>query len=101
VIARCVAVIMPLIRCTRKLVAEMRTQFDSAVEQANAALLGDWYANLLQIDRRKCVIGAKAAPETSSAPVWNRLSGPTERDERRRIPRCYTAANGLHRVARE
>jgi hypothetical protein len=56
VISRCGAVIMPLIRCTRKLVAEMRTQVASAVEQANAALLGDWYANLLQIDRRKCVI---------------------------------------------
>ena len=46
-------------------------------------------------------IGAKAAPETSSSPVWNGLPGPTERDERRRIPRCHTAANCLHGVARE
>ncbi len=47
---------MPLIRCTRKLVAEMSTQVASSAEQPHAALLGDWYANLLRIDRRKCVI---------------------------------------------
>jgi hypothetical protein len=47
---------MPLIRCTKKLFAEMKTEDSSSAVQAHAALLGDWYANLLRIDRRKCVI---------------------------------------------
>ena len=47
---------MPLIRCTRKLVAEIGTQVASPAGQGEAAILGDWYANLLQIGRRKCVI---------------------------------------------
>jgi hypothetical protein len=47
---------MPLIRCTRKLVAEIGTQVASPAGQVEAAMLGDCYANLLQIGRRKCVI---------------------------------------------
>ena len=47
---------MPLIRCTKKLVAEMSTQVVLSAEQPHTALLGDWYANLLRVDRRQCVI---------------------------------------------
>jgi hypothetical protein len=47
---------MPLIRCTRKLLTEIGAPIASSAEQAHSALLGDWYANLLRIERRKCVI---------------------------------------------
>src|SRR5438552_313586 len=47
---------MPLIRCTRKLLTEMAAHVSSAAELAQAAQLGDWYAHLLRIDRKKCVI---------------------------------------------
>ena len=47
---------MPLIRCTRKLLTEMEARVASAAEPAQAARLGDWYAHLLRIDRKKCVI---------------------------------------------
>ena len=47
---------MPLICCTKKLIAEIGTPVAKSAEKPHAALLGDWYANLLRIDRRKCVI---------------------------------------------
>jgi hypothetical protein len=47
---------MPLIRCTKRLVKELKAKVAMAPEQTGAALLGDWYANLLWIERRKCVI---------------------------------------------
>jgi hypothetical protein len=47
---------MPLIRCTRKLLTEMEGHVSSSAELAHAAQLGDWYAHLLRIDRKKCVI---------------------------------------------
>jgi hypothetical protein len=51
---------MPLIRCTRKLLTEIGAPVASSAEQADAALLGDWYANLIRIERRKCVIFTSA-----------------------------------------
>ena len=47
---------MPLIRCTRKLLSEMEAHVASSAGPAQAARLGDWYAHLLGIDRRKCII---------------------------------------------
>ena len=47
---------MPLIRCTKKLLAEMEAHVSSSSEPANAARLGNWYAHLLRIDRKKCVL---------------------------------------------
>ncbi len=49
---------MPLIRCTKKLLTEMKAQVAPAAEQAqqHESLLGDWYARLLQIERKKLVI---------------------------------------------
>ena len=47
---------MPLIRCTRKLLTEMGAHVASSAEEAHDALLGNRYAHLLRIDRRKCVI---------------------------------------------
>ena len=47
---------MPLIRCAKKLLAEMEAQVASSSEPANVARLGNWYANLLRIERKKCVI---------------------------------------------
>src|SRR5262245_40050379 len=49
---------MPLLRCTRKLLAELETRIASEAEPAPGARLGDWYAHLLRIDRKKCVIFA-------------------------------------------
>ncbi len=45
-----------LIRCTKKLLTEIGAQVASSAELAQPALLGNWYANLLRIDRKKCVI---------------------------------------------
>jgi hypothetical protein len=50
------AVAMPLIRCTRKLLAEMGARADMSAQPADPVRLGDWYAHLLWIDRKKCVI---------------------------------------------
>ena len=47
---------MPLIRCTKVLLTELDARVASAAESAPAARLGDWYAHLLRIDRKKCVI---------------------------------------------
>src|SRR4051812_36597581 len=47
---------MPLLRCTRKLLTEMETRVASSPKSPPAARLGDWYAHLLRIDRKKCVI---------------------------------------------
>ena len=46
---------MPLIRCTRKLLAEIEACVASSAEP-HGARLGDWYAHLLLIERKKCVI---------------------------------------------
>ena len=45
-----------MLRCTRKLLTEMEARVASAAEPAHAARLGDWYAHLLRIERKKCVI---------------------------------------------
>ena len=45
---------MQLIRCTRKLLKELKQEPKEAVEIDG--LLGGWHANLLTIERRKCVI---------------------------------------------
>jgi hypothetical protein len=47
---------MPLIRCTKKLLTEIGADLASSEELVHAALLGDWFANLIWIERRKCVI---------------------------------------------
>jgi hypothetical protein len=47
---------MPLIRCTRKLLAEIGAEVASSAEPAHPTLLGDWFANLIRIERRKCVV---------------------------------------------
>jgi hypothetical protein len=49
---------MPLIRCTKKLLAEVGVAASPATSPSGNALLGDWYANLLRIERKKCVIFA-------------------------------------------
>ena len=53
---------MPVLRCTRKLLKELRVSNDDLVdENESSERLGDWYANLLRIDRRKCVMFTNAA----------------------------------------
>jgi hypothetical protein len=47
-----------MIRCTRKLLAELRDRVAEKGEPVHPARLGDWYANLLPIDRKKCVVFA-------------------------------------------
>ena len=45
---------MQLIRCTQKLLKELRVK-SSAVEP-KFGYIGDWHANLLRVERRKCVL---------------------------------------------
>jgi hypothetical protein len=45
---------MQLIRCTQKLLKELRT-IPGEIEQPEG-VLGGWHANLLRIERRKCVL---------------------------------------------
>ncbi len=48
---------MQLIRCTKKLQKEMGLKAaDLAKQESTTGLLGAWHANLLLIDRRKCVL---------------------------------------------
>jgi hypothetical protein len=45
-----------MIRRTRKLLDELSARVAAPAPPAHPALLGDWYANLLSIERRKCVV---------------------------------------------
>jgi hypothetical protein len=49
---------MPLIRCTHKLLKEMGLKPNPVTvgNPAQGRPLGDWYANLLRIERRKCLL---------------------------------------------
>jgi hypothetical protein len=48
---------MPLIRCTQKLLRELEIQgYAPLQESSSTGLLGDWYANLMRIERRKCLL---------------------------------------------
>ena len=48
---------MKLIRCTQKLLKELsKFPTDIGVAERNPEGLGDWYANLLRLDRRKCLL---------------------------------------------
>lgn len=48
---------MQLIRCTKKLQKEMGLkQSDLCAEEPRFSYLGSWHANLVHIDRRKCVL---------------------------------------------
>lgn len=50
---------MQLIRCTKKLQKEMGlTKEDVQAEAPDSSYLGSWHANLLFIDRKKCVLFA-------------------------------------------
>lgn len=49
--------VMQLIRCTKKLQKEMALkQSDLCEEEPHFSYLGPWHANLIHIDRRKCVL---------------------------------------------
>ena len=45
---------MQLIRCTQKLLKEMRVQPTEVIPEFE--VIGDWHANLLRLERRKCVL---------------------------------------------
>ena len=45
---------MQLIRCTQKLLKELRVK--PSVEGPKSGYIGDWHANLLRVERRKCVL---------------------------------------------
>ena len=52
---------MPLIRCTQRLLKELGTPKPELVKEAQyPGLLGDWYANLFRVDRRKCILFTNA-----------------------------------------
>ncbi len=52
---------MPLIRCTQRLLKELGTPKAELVEKAqDPGLLGDWYATLFRVDRRKCILFTNA-----------------------------------------
>jgi hypothetical protein len=46
---------MPYLKCTKKLLEEMDVQADSSTSE-DEGILGDWYANLLFIERKKCLL---------------------------------------------
>jgi hypothetical protein len=46
---------MRYLRCTKKLLEEMDAQPNSSKSDQNG-ILGDWYANLLFIERKKCLL---------------------------------------------
>jgi hypothetical protein len=46
---------MRYIKCTKKLLEEMDAQPDSR-EAEDEGILGDWYANLLRFERKKCLL---------------------------------------------
>ena len=53
---------MPVLRCTQMLLGELRVSDDDLVDESESSgRLGDWYANLLRIERRKCVMFTNAA----------------------------------------
>jgi len=45
---------MQLIRCTQKLIKELR--IEPSEKEAQSGDIGGWHANLLRIDRKKCVL---------------------------------------------
>jgi len=45
---------MAIIRCTKKLLTELKTKPSEGAISSNE--VGSWYANLLRIDRRKCIL---------------------------------------------
>ena len=50
---------MQLIRCTKKLQKEIGLkQSDLCTEEPRFSYLGSWHANLIHIDRRKCLLFA-------------------------------------------
>jgi len=48
---------MRLLHCTQKLLKELNVELTAPVEaRTNPDELGNWYANLLRFDRRKCIL---------------------------------------------
>jgi hypothetical protein len=47
---------MPTLRCTKKLFAEMGLEPPDTPDEEDESKLGDWYANLLVIERKKCLL---------------------------------------------
>ena len=45
---------MAILRCTKKLLTELKTKPSEGAISSNE--LGRWHANLLRVDRRKCVL---------------------------------------------
>jgi len=45
---------MAILRCTKKLLSELKLKPSDSMQQPNE--LSSWHANLLRIDRRKCVL---------------------------------------------
>jgi len=45
---------MQLIRCTQKLLKELRVK--PSEDEPKFGYIGDWHANLLRVERRKCVL---------------------------------------------
>ncbi len=68
---------MQLIRCTKKLQKEMGLKkSDLSEEEPNFSYLGSWHANLIHIDRRKCILFVNdktlfnfIAPDASKAQI--------------------------------
>ena len=47
---------MRLIHCTNKLIAELNTYVQPKYDNHKNIGLGDWYANIFDFNRRKCLI---------------------------------------------
>jgi len=61
---------MQLIRCTKKLQKEMGLKpSDLCAEEPRFSYLGPWHANLIHIDRRKCVLFNFIVPDLSRVQI--------------------------------
>ena len=50
-------IIMPLLRCTQKLLKKLKVvPADTEDSDPSDSTLGDWYANVLRLDRKQCVL---------------------------------------------
>ncbi|MBI5374231.1 MAG: hypothetical protein HZA77_02280 [Candidatus Schekmanbacteria bacterium] len=46
-----------IIKCTQKLLRQLKVNSETAIEPSDStSKLGDWYANLLYIERKKCLL---------------------------------------------
>ena len=93
---------MQLIRCTKKLQKEMGLkQSDLCAEEPRFSYLGSWHANLIHIDRRKCIVFV------NDKTLFNFIAPDASRAQIRELDKlfknylsCVIAAEGMSEASR-